>query len=178
VGRRPVTSSDTPSLLGPEPVPTIAKQVRQSLQAEEEARCLALEQRTGKRVKRREIKLPRVRVGPDALCQDVGFLERVHHFDYDLTDLAFQAYATRRGLLCHAGVPGSRRWEAFRNHRLSKAAYLADEYFQFAQEYQGGRHQYSAEEMDANWRVICFGRAVLQDCWELFQARHLDAASS
>jgi hypothetical protein len=155
-------------------VPSIAEQVRLSLVADEEARCQAVELETGKQVKGREIEVPRVRVGPEGLCQSVDYLERVTRFDYDLSLSAFCGYAQRRGVLSLAGVPRSRRWEVFRDHQITKATYLADPYFQSAQEHDGVRHRYSPEAMEANWKVISFGRAVFQDCWELFQSTHAD----
>ena len=179
MGRRAVTSpGKTRNLLDVGGAPSIAEQVRLSLVADEEVRCLELERKRGKRVTRRTIDTPKVRVGPHALCQNVDFLERVTQFDYQLTRADFCEYAERRGVLCLAGVRGSRRWQVFANHQTSHAAYLADPYFQVAQEHEGARHRYSPEEMEANWRVIGFGRAVLQDCWELFLSRAREPRSN
>lgn len=151
--------------------PLIAVQVHKVLKAREEERCVKLERSTGKKIKRRKIPRPVVRMGPDALCQNTDILKLVTEYDYDVSDLRFQDYCSSRGVT-PGGVHGSTRWKFFADHSLSKQDYLANPYFHFAQEFQGTRHTYTPEEMESQWNVIFLGRAALQDCWELLFKRN------
>jgi hypothetical protein len=166
---------EIPMGITPNPL-SMANQVHRALVAKEEARCLEREKETGKPVRRRRIAVPLVRIGPKALCQRTEFLLMVTDYDYDLSNEAFQAYCTGRGTSCLA-EPGSRRWDFFADHRLAKEDYLADPYFRSAAEHEGSRHTHSDDEMSSGWRVIQFGRAVLQDSWELFCAERESSAS-
>lgn len=168
MGRRVV---DVPaSLFADRPaVPSIAEQAQRCLQEREDARCRALELEREKPVKRREIPVPTVRVGPQALS-GVEFLAMVTEFDYDLTAPEFCDYCLRRGTLSVAGLQGSPRWQLFVDHRIGFEEFLANPEFQFAAEHLGARHRYTAAEMTSNWSAVCLGRATLQDSWELFRA--------
>jgi len=152
--------------------PTIAEQVQKCLKNHEEARCRELERATGKKVKRRPVPVPVVRIGPNALCQDTDYRMMVTEYDYDLADSQFQDYCSSRGTLHVAGEPRSTRWQYFADFSLTKDDYLADRNFQFAQEFEGTRHKYSAEDMEVLWKIMLLGRATLQDCWELFKVRN------
>lgn len=149
----------------------IADQVHRELKEREEERCRECERVTGGKVKRRKIPVPVVRMGPKALCQNIAYLMLVSEYDYDLLDPLFQDYCSSRGTLHLAGVPGSTRWHYFVDSSLTKDDYLANPYFQFAQEFEGTRHKYTPEEMEVLWKVIFLGRAVLQDCWELYKRK-------
>ena len=108
MGRRVMRQEpDTPSLLKEGLVLTVAQQVRLGLQEQEDQRYRE-EKASGQKARRRNVSLPVVRMGPEALChRDQGFLELVCAFDYDLADPAFCEYAKRRGVLSLAGVPHS-----------------------------------------------------------------------
>ncbi len=150
--------------------PTIAEQVQKWLENREEERCLERERATGKKLIRKPVAVPIVRVGPRALCQNVDHLMKVSEYDFDLSDSRFQAYCSARGTLHVAGEPGSTRWQWHADCSLSKDEYLANRYFQFAQEFAGTRQRYTPEDMEVQWKIILLGRATLQDCWELFQS--------
>lgn len=177
MGRRALTTGPAPAPLLQDaallPVrltaPTIAEQVYRGLVAREDERCLRVEAETGVREERRRIRVPLVRIGPRALCQNIDYLQMVTKFDYDLNDVRFQEYCQRRAALQIAGHPGTRRWMYFADCRLAKADYLADPYWQEAEESHGKRHRFSPDEMDSGWTVIQVGRAAFQDCWELYQ---------
>jgi hypothetical protein len=111
---------------------------------------------------------------PQGMCPS-DFLSVVKEYDYRLEDAAFQAYCRSRGVLHVAGVKDSRRWQFFAEHSKAKDEYVADPYFQFAEESQGTRYKYTAREMEVGWGIIELGRGVLQDCWELYQAQMLPA---
>lgn len=153
-------------------VPTIAAQAHRILVAQEEARCVALEAKPGKRktpVKRHPVPVPVVRLGLTELCHRIEFLWMVTEYDYDLADPAFRQYCVDRGTACGAAL-GSRRWDFFERHDLSKHDYLVDPYFQNANEHEGKRHRYTKDEMESGWKVIQLGRAVLQDAWEIYRS--------
>lgn len=169
MGRRALKSQPGPTLWEGTGVPPVAVQAQRALQEAEEQRCLAREQASGKPARRRNIRVPTVRLGPQALAHRHDLLILVRDYDYDLSDVAFCEYCRQRGTLSVAGVPKSRRWKIFADHQRTKEQYLADPYFHFAQTHEGGRHKYTDDEMASGWRVICYGRAVLQDCWELYQ---------
>ena len=156
-------------------VALIADQVHQFLIDQEEERCRAIETENnkhkatkGKKVKRREILKPVIRPGDSGLCQEIAFLMMVSEYDYDLSNKNFQAYCSARGVLHVAGEPGTKRWKYQADYRKTKSAYLADSYFQFAEEVGGKQHRYTKEEMETGWKTMCLGRAKLQDCWELY----------
>ena len=156
-------------------VPLIEDQIHQALKAKEEDRCRKLEVQNrynegtkNKKVKRREVGKPWSRPRPEALCQDTDLLLLVSEYDYDLSSPAFQAYCRSRGVLYVAGEPGTTRWEYSEQHGRTKAEYLDNPYFQYAQEVNGRGHKFTKDEMETQWRVICLARAQIQDCWELF----------
>ncbi len=148
--------------------PRIADQVHRVLKARDDEHCRERERVTGKKVQRKNIQVPVVRLGPDALCQNIEYLLLVSEYDYDLSDSQFQDYCSARGTLHVAGVPGSTRWKYLADHTLAKDEYRSDPYFQFAQEFEGKRHKYSPDEVEVLWKVMLLGRATLQDCWELY----------
>ena len=155
--------------------PIIEEQMHQYLIKQEEERCRNLkaeydrqEETRGKKVTRKAIAKPWTRPGENALCQDADLLILVTEYDYDLSDRDFQEYCQARGILHVAGEPGSRRREFFSDHGKLKSEYLKDPYFQFAQEFNGKRYQYTDREMVIGWEIISLGRAALQDCWELY----------
>ena len=156
-------------------VALIEGQIHQFLIDQEEERCRAIETKNnkneetkGKKVKRKTISKPWVRPGESALCQEVDLLIMVSAYDYDLSDKTFQAYCSARGILHVAGEPGSRRWKYVADFRKTKSAYLADPHFQFSEEVGGKQHRYTDEEMETGWKIMSLGRAMIQDCWELF----------
>jgi hypothetical protein len=151
--------------------PPIADQVHRRLKWREEQRCNELERATGKKAKRKKIPLPVVRMGPEALCQNLDYLILVSEYDYDLSDPKFQDYCSSRGTLHLAGVRGSTRWQYFAAYSLSKDEYLANPYFQFAQEIEGTRHKFTPEDIEVQWKIILLARATLQDCWELYKQK-------
>lgn len=163
-------------------VPLIEDQIHEHFKDLEEARCRALEAENqskgiSKRVERREIPKPWKRLG-DGLCQAEELVALVSQYDYDLAEKAFQEYCARRGRLHVAGEPGSRRWDYFATHTLSRNDYLADPYSHFAEPpAQGERYRYSERERESGWQVILLGRAALQDCWELYRGTGNDEAS-
>jgi hypothetical protein len=156
-------------------VPLIEDQIHQALKAQEEDRCRRLEAQyarneatKNKKVKRREIAKPWSRPGPQALCQDTDLLLLVSEYDYDLSRPDFQAYCRSRGILYMAGTPGTTRWEYSEHYGTTKAEFLDNPYFQYAQEVNGQRHRFTQDDMETQWRITCLARAQLQDCWELF----------
>lgn len=156
-------------------VASIEDQIHQFLIDQEEKRCRAIEaennkneETKGKKVKRKMIPKPWGRPGDVALCQEIDLLIMVSEYDYDLADETFQAYCSARGILHVAGKTGSRRWQYLADYRKTKSAYLADPYFQFAEEVDGKRYRYTDEEMGTGWNIMLLGRAKLQDCWELY----------
>ena len=134
-------------------VPTITEQVHRVFKRRYEEDCLERERSSGKRVKRKPVPVPVVRVGPDALCANTEYLFMVSEFEYDLASPGFQRSCTARGRLHVAGVPGSTRWQYFADHSRSKDEYLANPYFQVAQEVEGARHQ-----VPPRMRWTCCGR--------------------
>mgnify|MGYP001576582002 CR=1 FL=1 len=153
----------------------IEDQIHQFLIDQEEERCRAIEaennkneETKGKKVKRKTISKPWVRPGDSALCQDTDLLLMVREYDYDLSEKAFQAYCSARGILHVAGEPASKRWKYVADFRKTKSTYLTDLYFQFSEEVNGKRHRYTEKEMEAGWKIMLLGRAKIQDCWELF----------
>ena len=165
-------------------VALVEDQILQALLREEEERCRALEaeynmkeETRGKKVKRKKVIKPWRRPYEKSLFQgDIELLTKVEDFDYDLPSEDFRQYCRGRGVLHVAGKPGSKRWDFFANHGSTKAEYLKDPYFQFAQEINGHRYQYTQEEMEIGWKIIQLGRAQLQDCWELFTRESLALA--
>lgn len=159
-------------------VPSVEQQMHQFLIEQEEKRCKNLEAKYaadekthGKVVKRRRIQKPWTRPGNNALCQDSDLLILISAYDYVLSEKGFQDYCTARGVLHAAGEIGSKRWGFFLNHEKTREEYLSDPHFQFAVEVNGRSYQYTRDEMDADWKTILIGRAVLQDCWELYSKR-------
>lgn len=159
------------------PAKSIAEQVREALVREEEERCQRIEaareadsDKKGKSVKRRKIPVPRVRSGPRALCQDPDLLRHVSEFDFDLRDESFRRYCAARGVLHVAGFENSTRWTYFRDHSLTEIDFLRREAILNSSEPGKSEYRFSRDELLAQWRGIRMGRAILQDCWELFQA--------
>ncbi len=164
-------------------VPLIEDQMHRALEAQEEDRCRELEAvyqqseaTKNRKVKRRKIDKPWSRPRPQALCQDNDLLGLVNEYDYDLSNPDFQAYCCSRGTLYMAGAAGTTRWEYAEHYERTKAEYLDNPYFQFAQEVDGHRHRFTRDEMETQWRIICLARAQFQDCWELFsrEASHAE----
>ncbi|HAM57559.1 MAG TPA: hypothetical protein DCQ64_19960 [Candidatus Rokubacteria bacterium] len=170
MGRRSVADVTGTLFSAPESVSSIAEQVHRALVEQEEQRCAAREREKGRPMKRRTIRVPIVRMAPTALCQKSDYLLMVREYDYDLADERFCEYCQTRGTLSVAGVNGSPRWMLFRDHQRPKCDYLKDPYFQFGQELAGVKRAYSPVEMESGWDVIRYGRATLQDSWELFRA--------
>jgi hypothetical protein len=149
-------------------VPSIVAQVWKSLRQEAKEKFEA-ERAKNAKARRRKVPRPVVRASHASLCfRDQNFLERVSQYDYEFSNDEFLAFADRRGVLQLAGERGSRRWEYFARHRLTREEYLADPYSQLAAPYEGRQHRYTDEERESNWGVIAYGRAALQDCWEVF----------
>lgn len=152
----------------------IEDQMHQFLVDAEEVRCRKLEEsETGaskKAVVRRKIGKPWVRPSAQALCHDIEtiYLLMVSEFDYELANEDFQRYCSQRGVLHVAGESNSIRWEYMKNHKRTKAEYLANPFFQYAAGTSKEKYKYSPEEMETGWKIIQIGRAKLQDCWELF----------
>jgi len=159
-------------------VALIEDQIHQFLIDQEEKRCKEIEasynkneETRGKKVKRKTISKPWARPSGSALCQEPDLLIMVNQYDYDLSDERFQAYCSERGILHVAGDPGSRRWKYLADFRRTKSAYLADPYFQFAQEVDGKQYRYTDAEMETGWKIMLLGRAMIQDCWELYSRK-------
>jgi hypothetical protein len=149
-------------------VDLIEDQIHKYLIEKEENRCIQEEKKKGKPCNRRTISKPWKRTLSVSLCTNTDLLCMVTKFDYDLSNSKFQSYCIARGTLHEAGIPGSRRWDFFENHQLTELEYLADQYFHYAQEFEGKRYKYTSEELQSGWRIIMSGRASLQDCWEIF----------
>jgi hypothetical protein len=157
-------------------VALIEDQMHQYLIDQEEQRCVALEleraedpKRKGKKVNRRSIPKPWSRGSFPSLCQDPDLLLMVSDFDYRLEEPGFQAYCAERGVLHVAGTLGSKRWQFFQKHTRTREEFLADPYFRFAATAElAGPHEFGKSDMEVGWKIICLGRAKLQDCWELY----------
>jgi hypothetical protein len=156
-------------------VELIENQMHRYLIKREEEKCREIEEKmkngrdgVTKKVKRKKVAKPWTRSGPKALCMEPDLLLMVDEYDYDLANKDFQEYCLNRGILGFAGDIGSKRWSFFLDFCKSKAEYLNDPYFQFAQEMNGKRHKYTDNEMEGGWKIIKLGRAKLQDCWELY----------
>jgi len=121
--------------------------------------------------KPRKVQKPWTRKDQEQTLCPSDLLQVVREHDYRLDDEGFQAYCRSRGTLHAAGVEGSRRREFMAEHSKTKDEYAADTYFQFAEECDGTRYKYTTREMEIGWGIIELGRAVLQDCWELYQAQ-------
>lgn len=147
----------------------IEDQIHKVFIVREEERCRALEAKTGKPVKACEVAKPWKRVGSHAILQDPEFLQYVTEFDCDLAAPTFQEYCRSRGVLHVAGEPGSRRWEYAKDWTKTRDDFLSDPYFRCAQPHEGKGYEYTPREMETHWRVMCLGRAALQDCWELYR---------
>lgn len=142
----------------------IEEQIHQHFVALENERAAAANR------KARPVAKPWARLHPQALCQEPDLLQLVKEYGYDLTDERFQEYCRARGVLHVAGVKGSRRWEFLKDYGKSKEEYLADPFFQYAQEHEGACHKYTERELESGWQILELSRAALQDCWELYQA--------
>lgn len=150
-------------------VPSIAAQVWRALRAAEDERYEKDKAEHGRKARRRHVPKPIVRTSKGSLChRDQGFLELTSQYDYELLDRVFVKLAESRGVLQLAGLHGSRRWEFFANHQLTKADYLLDPYFHLAVPHEGQQHRFTDAELESNWGVILYGRAALQDCWEVY----------
>lgn len=177
--RRPATKArpNQPRLpFGPEGVPRIEDQIHAYFKAKEEERCRAIEaakRAEGKageatQVKRREIAKPWARRGA-GLCPS-ELLEFVTAFDYDLETPGFVEYCRTRGVV-HVIGEGRRR-ALMADLQRTKSAFVRDAYFRSAERIDGKKaYRFTDAEMETHWRIVLLGRAALQDCWELFQAR-------
>lgn len=127
----------------------------------------------GKPARRKPVLKPE-RLGPYSLFQDFRLLEHVSEYDFILSDELFQEYCRERGVLHAAGTPGSRRWHYFVDHSKTMSEYISDPYFQFADAGDGEPYKYTDKELRDGWKVIHLGRALLQDCWELYTQYRLN----
>ena len=89
-------------------------------------------------------------------------------YAYNLDDEAFRGYCLQRGTLYVCGKPGARYWEYFRDFSLTLDDYLTDREMSFAQEHQGKRHEYTQDQLRAQWTCVRVGRGKLQDTWEIW----------
>lgn len=134
------------------------------------AQALADAKAKAKGKKSNPVPKPWTRPHPQALCQDLEFLEVVREFDYCLDNDSFQAFCRTRGVLHIAGVKGGRLWQYMAEHGRTREEYLRESEFRVAQEWHGTRRPYSEAELESGWAILQLGRAKLQDCWELFKA--------
>ena len=104
---------------------------------------------------------------PVTLCQDTDVLVRVGEYDFDLNNKAFQGYLKTRGIAHKAGTKA--RFSFTANHQATKAEFMA--MFQLAEPYKGQQYKFSAEEMQAHWRVMLAAKGAMQDAWEIFTGR-------
>jgi DNA polymerase III subunit epsilon len=175
-GRRAARKTK-PALRPAAQVAPVEDHIHRVFVAREEERCRKLEteyardpKKARKKVARRPVLKPWLRPMPQALLQDPDLLLLVTDYDYDLADPGFQEYCRSRGVFHVAGEEGSKRREFFRNHALTKDAFLSDESFRVAQPLDGKRYEYTTHEMEVAWEIVCLGRAQLQDCWELYRS--------
>ena len=150
---------------------TIEDQIHAALIQREEDRCRTLEEAdpSHKKVKRRDVKKPWIRLGPKALCQEATLLLLVRDYSFNLDDLGFERYCADRGIIHVAGEKDSARWFFMKDHSKTKAEFMSDPYFQRFIEEGGKQYQFTSREMEIHWEIALVGKAKLQDCWELYQ---------
>lgn len=173
MGRRVIADPQL-SLFGPTRDISLAAQILRGLQTAEETRCAKKEKNTGKKVTRREVQVPNFRSGPKALCHRRDLLTHVTEYDYDLSDAFFRDYAAARGVLYVAGKLGSERWRLFADPTLPLESFVGDPSFQYAVRCEMDRRKFSKRDLKIQWKILVHGRALLQDCWEIYLAHRAE----
>lgn len=125
----------------------------------------------GKKPKKVTPPRPWDRLHPKALCQELELLLLVKEYDYDLTSNRFAEYCERRGVLCGTGERDTPRWDLFVNYETDEDAYLANDYFRYAEATGDTAYRFSDDEMRSQWKSVLLYRARLQDCWEIFKSQ-------
>ncbi len=160
-------------------VPSIESQIHQALVEKEELRCREIEEnnlrQTGvhKRIKRRKITMPKVRLGECAICQEPDLLLMVSQYDYDLEDRGFQDYCIGRGVFHVTGSEGSKRREYMQNYDKPYSDFVNESLF-WPDKPRAHSTIEVREYMDTQWKIICIGRGKLQDCWQLYRKAQSD----
>ncbi|SNY94101.1 hypothetical protein SAMN04515647_4424 [Cohaesibacter sp. ES.047] len=108
---------------------------------------------------------------PKALCQDFDVRTQIHEYDFDSSDMNFQAYCRSRGLACRFGKLGSERRAFMDDHAGTKDQFMRLECVNFAEEQpDGSRHKYSDKHKETFWTIHLSNKGALQDAWELYQS--------
>lgn len=108
---------------------------------------------------------------PVSICQDFDVLIRISEYDYDSENSEFIKYCEARGVLYKAGIPGSIRYSATMDLETTKNSFMAENDFQYFQEYNGARLKCTGPELENHWRCMLSAKGSLQDCWEMFVGR-------
>lgn len=102
---------------------------------------------------------------------DPNLVLSVSHFDFDLNDGNFIEFLKKKSHLHMCRAEGSAYWKALNDHSVTKAEFLADRDFHFAQEYQGTRHKYSEGDLLSHWKIFHFTKVFLQGAYDNFKNR-------
>ncbi len=106
---------------------------------------------------------------------DPDLVFSVSHFDFDLSDDGFVDFLGKNFHLHRCGARGSAYWNALNDHSVTKAGFLTNTEFQFAQEYEGERHKYSDGELLSFWKIFHFTKVFLQGAYDKFKSRSDEA---
>ena len=100
---------------------------------------------------------------PLMLTQDEDVLSAITEFSYAEIE-EFMLYALFRGALNGAGKRGSGWRKLVMEHSITFEAFMAGD---LLRTHLNGTPT-SDDERRSLWRCICYARAKLQDCWEVF----------
>jgi hypothetical protein len=81
---------------------------------------------------------------------------------YDMHNPDFQQFCVERGFWHTAG--SGKRFDIIADHESTREQHHGDEYFQTAEE----GYQYTAAEMNVNWKVIAYSKDSMQQHWDQF----------
>jgi hypothetical protein len=97
------------------------------------------------------------------LIQDEELLAKIFKFSYTESE-GFKLYALFRGALNGAGKRGTGWRRLVMDHSITFEEFISGDFFRT----RLNGISISDEERRSLWRCICYARAMLQDCWEVF----------
>jgi hypothetical protein len=102
---------------------------------------------------------------------DPDLVFSVSEFDFNLENTEFTEFLEQKFHIHLCRESGSSYWLALNCHQFTKLDFLADQNFQFAQEYRGTRYRYSENEMLIQWKIFHFTKVFLQGAYDRFLNR-------
>ena len=97
------------------------------------------------------------------LIQDEELLAKITKFSYTESE-EFKHYALFRGALNGTGKRGTGWRRLVMDHSVTFEEFISGDFFRT----RLNGTPTSADERRSLWRCICYARAKLQDCWEVF----------